>query len=117
MLNYDQAVALAPTIKGRLLQSLDALEREAFDVLLANGAAEAEAAYPDSPTSTDERVALYLSPNNPQNTETARDEIKAAMSALDNQDGLYTDVLDRLQRALDALSTSRRKAESRSGRH
>ena len=59
MLTFDQATALAPTIKGRLLRSLDALEREAFDVLQANGAADAEAAYPDSPTSSDERVALY----------------------------------------------------------
>lgn len=59
MLTFDQALALAPTIKGRLLRGLDPLEREAFDVLQANGAADAEAAYPDSPTSTDERVALY----------------------------------------------------------
>jgi len=60
MLTYDQALALAPTIKGRLLHSLDPIERAAFDVLQANGAADAEAACPDSPTSMDERVALNL---------------------------------------------------------
>lgn len=60
MLTFDQALALAPTIKGRLLRSLDTLERETFDVLQANGAADAIAAYPDSPTSTEERVALNL---------------------------------------------------------
>ncbi|RWR30524.1 hypothetical protein D2T29_12700 [Sinirhodobacter populi] len=60
MLTYEQAVALAPAIKGRLLRSLNDLERETFDVLQANGAADAIAAYPDSPTSTDERVALNL---------------------------------------------------------
>ncbi|MGN6451294.1 MAG: helix-turn-helix domain-containing protein [Brucella intermedia] len=58
-MTYEQARALAPLIKGRLLRSLDDLEREAFDVLQANGAADAIAAYPDSPTSTDEGIELY----------------------------------------------------------
>lgn len=60
MLTYEQAIALAPSIKGRLLRSLDELDRETLEILRANGAADAIAAYPDSPTSTDERVALYL---------------------------------------------------------
>jgi hypothetical protein len=66
MLSYEQAVALAPTIDRRLLRSLDTLELEAFEVLQANGAADAVAAYPDSPSSTEERVALCLSPTNAQ---------------------------------------------------
>lgn len=59
-MKFEQALALAPLIQGRNLRSLDDIERQAFDVLQANGAADAEAAYPDDPTSTAEKVALCL---------------------------------------------------------
>ncbi len=62
-ISFEQAVALAPLINGQNPKSLDDLGRAAFNVLQAEGAADAVAAYPHDPNRLDERVAISLGRN------------------------------------------------------
>ena len=57
-MSFEQALALSPLIEGKNVKSLDDLGRAAFNVLQAEGAADAVAANPNDPSSLEECVAI-----------------------------------------------------------